>query len=611
MAVRQHLYTMQEEGLVSFEEKAEGRGRPTKYWSLTDAANAYFPDAHGDLAVSLLTEMREVFGEEGLERLLAARTEDQKKSYKKRLRGTESLEAKLTILAEIRSEEGYMASSMAAPDEEGAFLLVENHCPVCSAAATCQGLCKYELELFQSVVGRGAEVTREEHILSGARRCAYRIGLRAVRVSEPASGWLLVEVPQLHFAENPFTLHLLFQRLESLIDVVVANEYLHELSLPFPSWGVADTVSDPTAPEILDLVRDMIETMEDANGAGLAAPQVYVPQRVVIFQAPGARATAEIDAEEEFDPTAPLTVLINPEIETVGDELELGWEGCLSVPGLRGLVPRHRRIIYRGVDLDGQPIERRAQGFHARVVQHECDHLDGILYPQRMPDMRALIFESEIKHWLEETSEKVLKAALPDVPFDGWTGAVLLRAAKAADVDHGLARLAFPNGARDLAEYFLADGDRRMIDVLAKTDLGSMKIREKITFAVRTRLEVDENNREALRRASTSLLIPPASGSAATSLYNTVDAIWVAIGDTSTDYNFYTKRATLAGVFTTTLACWFADESEGHADTWAFLDRRIADVMQIEKIKAQATKVMDSLPDPLGLLARLRYPASN
>ncbi len=211
---------------------------------------------------------------------------------------------------------------------------------------------------------------------------------------------------------------------------------------------------------------------------------------------------------------------------------------------------------------------------------------------------------------LESVRAQILEAALPDVPFDGWTGSVLLRAAKTAGVDHGLARLAFPNGARDLAEYFLSDGDRRMIERLAETDLASMKIREKITFAVRTRLEVDTSNREALRRASTSLLIPPASSGAAKSLYNTVDAVWVAIGDTSTDYNFYTKRATLAGVFATTLAVWFGDESDEHADTWAFLDRRIADVMQIEKVKAQASKVMDALPDPLGLIARLRYPSA-
>ena len=214
------------------------------------------------------------------------------------------------------------------------------------------------------------------------------------------------------------------------------------------------------------------------------------------------------------------------------------------------------------------------------------------------------------KDQLEVVRAKILAAAVPDVPFDGWTGSVLLRAAKTANVDHGLARLAFPNGARDLAEYFLADGDRRMIAKLADTDIGAMKIREKITFAVRTRLEVDAGNREALRRASMSLLLPPASGGAAKSLYNTVDAVWVAIGDTSTDYNFYTKRATLAGVFASTLAFWFADESDGHLETWAFLDRRISDVMQIEKLKSQASKVMDALPDPLGLLARLRYPSA-
>lgn len=210
---------------------------------------------------------------------------------------------------------------------------------------------------------------------------------------------------------------------------------------------------------------------------------------------------------------------------------------------------------------------------------------------------------------LEEVRADILAHALPDVPFDGWTGAVMLRAARDAGIDHGLARLAFPNGARDLAEYFLQDGDRRMIEALGKSDLKSMKIREKITFAVRTRLEVDLENREALRRATFALLVPPASGSAAKCLYNTVDAIWVAIGDTSTDYNFYTKRATLAGVFGAVLTFWFSDESDEFVETWDFLDRRIADVMQIEKIKAQVNKVRDRLPDPLGLLARLRYRA--
>ncbi len=172
---------------------------------------------------------------------------------------------------------------------------------------------------------------------------------------------------------------------------------------------VATPVGDATAPEILSLVHDMIETMEDANGAGLAAPQVHAGVRVVVFQAPAGRGGAEIDADDAFDPTAPLTVLINPEIEVIGDELELGWEGCLSVPGLRGLVPRHRRIIYRGLGLEGELIEVRAQGFHARVVQHECDHLDGILYPQKMPDMRALVFESEVQHWLAQDTDEVTR----------------------------------------------------------------------------------------------------------------------------------------------------------------------------------------------------------
>lgn len=163
---------------------------------------------------------------------------------------------------------------------------------------------------------------------------------------------------------------------------------------------VAAPVPDPTAPEVRALIADMIETMQDADGAGLAAPQVHVPWRVVIFQAPPERAAAVSDAAERFDHMAPLTVLINPEIEILTAEQEMGWEGCLSVPGLRGLVPRFTHLRYRGVDQDGRPVAREARGFHARVVQHECDHLDGILYPQRMTDLRHLIFESEIRHLL-------------------------------------------------------------------------------------------------------------------------------------------------------------------------------------------------------------------
>ena len=149
----------------------------------------------------------------------------------------------------------------------------------------------------------------------------------------------------------------------------------------------------------------MIATMADANGAGLAAPQVHVPLRVVVFQAPEDRNEPPPSGEERFDHTAPLTVLINPEIEILGPETDGGWEGCLSVPGLRGYVTRPAHIRYRGMDHEGRLIERIARGFHARVVQHEVDHLDGILYPQRMADLKQLIFESETRHWAREEPE--------------------------------------------------------------------------------------------------------------------------------------------------------------------------------------------------------------
>jgi peptide deformylase len=154
--------------------------------------------------------------------------------------------------------------------------------------------------------------------------------------------------------------------------------------------SVAAPVADPTSSEIKRLVADMIETLEDIGGAGLAAPQVHVGRRVVMFKVPAERTTGLPD-----DLAQALTVLVNPEIEPLPGPLELGWEGCLSVPGLRGAVPRHQRIRYRGITPEGATIEREVEGFHARVVQHECDHLDGILYPQRMTDHRLLVFIEE------------------------------------------------------------------------------------------------------------------------------------------------------------------------------------------------------------------------
>jgi peptide deformylase len=168
----------------------------------------------------------------------------------------------------------------------------------------------------------------------------------------------------------------------------------------------AEPVANPAVLEIRRLVADMVETMIDADGAGLAAPQVHVPLRIMVFQAPDERSDPALAEAERFDHAAPLTILINPEIEVVGPEIEGGWEGCLSVPGLRGFVERPAHISYRGFDAEGRAIARTASGFHARVVQHEYDHLDGVLYPQRMRDLTKLIFESEARHWARQENAK-------------------------------------------------------------------------------------------------------------------------------------------------------------------------------------------------------------
>ncbi|MEM5428585.1 peptide deformylase [Cupriavidus oxalaticus] len=148
---------------------------------------------------------------------------------------------------------------------------------------------------------------------------------------------------------------------------------------------VARKVERFNTPELRTLIEDMFDTMDHANGAGLAAPQIGVDLQVVIFG---------FDRNPRYPdaPMVPKTVLVNPVLEMLSEELEDGWEGCLSVPGLRGVVPRHVRLKYSGYDLMGNRIERVAEGFHARVVQHECDHLQGILYPMRIEDFSKFGF---------------------------------------------------------------------------------------------------------------------------------------------------------------------------------------------------------------------------
>jgi peptide deformylase len=155
--------------------------------------------------------------------------------------------------------------------------------------------------------------------------------------------------------------------------------------------GIAAPVTDVAASDVQRLIDDMIETMDDADGAGLAAPQVHVPLRLLIYRVPASRGEA-----------VPLSVLINPEIEPLDDGVQTAYEGCLSLPGMTGAVPRFNRLRLRGRGRDGILMEREVEGFHARVLQHEFDHLDGILYPMRMPDLGSFGFVEEIRKAMNE-----------------------------------------------------------------------------------------------------------------------------------------------------------------------------------------------------------------
>ena len=179
VAVRQHLLALEAEGLVAAEDEARPKGRPVKLYRLTEAAARYFPDAHADLTVGLLASMKQAFSEAGLNRLLSVRGREQAEDYRARMAGAASLSARLQALAAIRTEEGYMAEIREAAD--GGFLLIENHCPICRAAAACTGLCEVELQVFRRALGDGVRVERTDHILAGARRCAYRVTATAAR----------------------------------------------------------------------------------------------------------------------------------------------------------------------------------------------------------------------------------------------------------------------------------------------------------------------------------------------------------------------------------------------------------------------------------------------
>ena len=185
---------------------------------------------------------------------------------------------------------------------------------------------------------------------------------------------------------------------------------------------------------------------------------------------------------------------------------------------------------------------------------------------------------------LTDLRDAIILAALPHVPFDGWTRRAMRQGAKDAGYDDAAADRAFPYGAPDMIAHYSDLADRRMAAALERREVGKMKVRDRIAAAIRVRLEQAAPYKDAVRRGMTVMALPSNAPTALRALYRTVDAIWIAVGDTSTDWNFYSKRALLAGVLSATVLCWLDDTSDGHAETWGFLDRRIADVMRVPKI---------------------------
>ncbi|MBU2893520.1 transcriptional regulator [Colwellia sp. D2M02] len=172
MGVRQHVQALEESGEVSFRDEKAPRGRPTRYWFLTEKSNEYFGDRHNELTVQLIDSVVTLFGDEGLEKIIAHRESETMSNYRVALADRYGIKEKLTMLAKLRTAEGYMAS---VEQQDEVFWLIENHCPICAAASKCLNFCRSELQMFQTLLSEVATVSREEHIIEGARRCAYKV----------------------------------------------------------------------------------------------------------------------------------------------------------------------------------------------------------------------------------------------------------------------------------------------------------------------------------------------------------------------------------------------------------------------------------------------------
>ncbi len=209
----------------------------------------------------------------------------------------------------------------------------------------------------------------------------------------------------------------------------------------------------------------------------------------------------------------------------------------------------------------------------------------------------------------ETCRRRILPEALARAPFEGWTGVMVDAAARSAGVDQAAQKAAFPYGIRDLLWYWSGETDRAMLEAMAAPEFSGLKIREKVSFAVRARLDALRPDKEAARRAAALLALPSYGLLGARLSWKTADVIWRGLGDKSTDFNFFSKRGILTGVWASTFAHWLGDDSNDEAATNAFLDARIENVMQIEKAKARIRDLSLDPKMPIEFLARLRYPA--
>ena len=207
----------------------------------------------------------------------------------------------------------------------------------------------------------------------------------------------------------------------------------------------------------------------------------------------------------------------------------------------------------------------------------------------------------------DELRAPLLQAALPHVPFDGWTDRTMTRAAEDLGIDPGLARLAFPGGAGDMIDLLSQQQDQKMVEVCPDDILDNLKIRQKITRLVRSRIEAEQDIREAARCAASFLALPIHSAIGLKILYRTVDLMCKTIHDPSTDFNFYTKRLTLSVVYSSTFLYWLNDTSDDYGETWDFLDRRIENVMQFEKTKTQLKNLTAKMPDLWRMAGKIKY----